>query len=375
MEKPLDKINDAFNGKMGKGIESKVRKRLYWIMENVEGEKVLDIGCSQGITAILLGREGKRVTAIDSLSDSIKIAKEELIKEEESTKRNVEFINDNIINFSISEKDFDTIILGEVLEHFADWNALLKKAYDLGSESCNYIITVPFGINDYFDHKRTYYYQNLIVQLNKYFNIKETSFMGKWVGVTCTKSLKKEKIEKFPLEIIRKMETNFYNIERDLLNRNSTLTSEKNKLKEKVKILEAEIIKLKNSEVNKDFNLKYEKDKKVIGSEISSIKDIFNEQILKWASVNFELDKLKMQLEKVNKLNEILTENELLKKDNKEYINQINIIRNEKNIIIEKNKSLDQELKNMSKKYISLSNSKLGRLTLKHWKYKNRRRS
>lgn len=82
-----------------------------------------------------------------------------------------------------------------------------------------------------------------------------------------------------------------------------------------------------------------------------------------------------MQLEKVNKLNEILTENELLKKDNKEYINQINIIRNEKNIIIEKNKSLDQELKNMSKKYISLSNSKLGRLTLKYWKYKNRRRS
>lgn len=49
------------------------------------------------------------------------------------------------------------------------------------------IVTVPFGINDYFDHKRTYYYLELYEHLSTFFEIVKVEFLGKWTGVVCIK--------------------------------------------------------------------------------------------------------------------------------------------------------------------------------------------
>ena len=226
MDKPLDKVNFAFNGFYGENMAENTRNRIYWIISNTVGKSILDIGCSQGITCLLLGREGKKAYGIDSLSESIEVANKELLKEEDSIRENIKFICDDIINSKKITKylPFDTIILGEILEHFGDSNLLLERAYKLGHENTRYIITVPFGVNDYFDHKKTYYYYNLHNEVSKYFNIDNVSFMGKWVGITAKKKKNlKEVNTEFDTAIIYDMEKNFYKIEKNLLEQNRKL--------------------------------------------------------------------------------------------------------------------------------------------------------
>lgn len=241
LKKPIDNINLAFNGEFGAVMEEKTRKRIYWIMEKVKGKRVLDIGCSQGITSILLGREGKEVIGIDSLRASINVANESLALEEENVRKNVKFINDNIISMRNNLGTFNTIILGEVLEHFCDWESLLSKALEFGREGCRYIITVPFGINDYFDHKRTYYYSELHEQLINYFDIEESFFMGKWLGVICRKKESENKNESIPINIVKTMEEQFYLLERNLINTNKKLVDLKNKNEKYIELLKAEL--------------------------------------------------------------------------------------------------------------------------------------
>lgn len=210
-------------------------------MEQVKGKRVLDIGCSQGITSILLGREGKNVIGVDSLKHSIDIANKALSLEEDSVKERVKFFNDNILSMRNKLGTFNTVILGEVLEHFADWEALLEKALEFGRENCRFIITVPFGINDYFDHKRTYYYSDLYFQLSKYFEIEKTFFMGKWLGVTCIKRENENNIQSISIDIVRDMEREFYNIERNLIDSNKRLIKINNDNDIYIKKLENEI--------------------------------------------------------------------------------------------------------------------------------------
>ena len=86
MKKPLDRITEAYYNEMGDSFARKVRERIHWVCENAKGEEILDIGCSQGITSILLGREGKKVLGIDLLEESIQYANKSLATEEKATK-------------------------------------------------------------------------------------------------------------------------------------------------------------------------------------------------------------------------------------------------------------------------------------------------
>lgn len=54
----LDKIAESYEGIMGGFSQKKSKKRIDWICAQVQGNTVLDIGCSQGICEVLLGRRG-----------------------------------------------------------------------------------------------------------------------------------------------------------------------------------------------------------------------------------------------------------------------------------------------------------------------------
>ncbi|MDV4152002.1 methyltransferase domain-containing protein [Clostridium sp. AL.422] len=265
MEKALDKINKAFSGEMGEAFKDKTRQRIFWMMSKVQGENVLDIGCSQGITSILLGREGKKVIGIDALSESIEFANEELMSEEPEVRENVKFISANIVTTDLEFNKFDTIIMGEILEHLSNCDDLLKKAWELGKAKSRCIITVPFGINDYFDHKKTYYYGNLLKDINPYYEIVEKNFWGKWLGLVL---VRRDIIEKnnellIPIQDLLKQEENIFNIERELIDK----AREVNKLLEH-KNLEIEQVTNKYEERQKNYFKYYDsliesKDKKI----------------------------------------------------------------------------------------------------------------
>ena len=142
MEKPLDRITEAYYNGMGEEFGKKVRERIHWICSQAKGEKILDVGCSQGITSILLGREGKNVLGIDLNDEAIEFAKKSLENESEITKKYVKFKVANFMDYDFKDEKFDSIILAEILEHLTDPERFIEKASKLLSQDGRVIITV-----------------------------------------------------------------------------------------------------------------------------------------------------------------------------------------------------------------------------------------
>lgn len=216
MKKPLDKITEAYFGERGEAFSEKVRTRIHWVCENAKGEKILDVGCSQGITSILLGREGKQVLGVDLLAESIEYANEMLEKEEEITKQYVKFMAGNFMLMDFKEETYDCIILGEVLEHITDPVRFLNKAVSLLNTNGTIIITLPFGINDYFDHKKTYYVHGLFGFQEANIVMQDIRIFGKWIGAIYKKQGEEQKKIELNLELLEELEKAFYDIERNL---------------------------------------------------------------------------------------------------------------------------------------------------------------
>lgn len=181
MKKNTDRVSEAYYDELGSEFGKKVRDRIHWILASSKGETILDVGCSQGLVSILLAREGKKVVGIDMLEDAIEYAKEQLEQEEEPTRRHLELIHDNFVSHSFSTT-FDCIVMGEILEHLSDPDRFITKAISLLNPGGKLIITVPFGINDYFDHKHTYYMKDLFTFQTNELHLSEVKFLNGWVG-------------------------------------------------------------------------------------------------------------------------------------------------------------------------------------------------
>ncbi len=178
MSRELDKVYEVYMDSSESAITRKTRERIQWIVTQAEGESVLDIGCSQGITSILLGRARKRVLAIDLEETLIRFAKQKLSGEAQDVKENVTFATGDFLSFPLGTRTFDTILMTEVLEHVPDVERFLKKAAACAQSHTKFVITVPFGIHDHWDHKRTYYVASLAEQMEADFQITSLNFMG-----------------------------------------------------------------------------------------------------------------------------------------------------------------------------------------------------
>jgi 2-polyprenyl-3-methyl-5-hydroxy-6-metoxy-1,4-benzoquinol methylase len=255
-----DKIYEAYKGKLDEGIQQSTRERFSWQASMISGQNVLDIGCSQGILPILLAREGKDVIGIDISEDAISFANRLKSKEAKTTQQNVKFIQGDFIQLDIKEK-FDTVILGETLEHFFYPEKIIDALLKNLNKNGKVIITVPFGIHDYYDHRKTYYIHDLIELVSENFvltNIKysELRNTNNWVGIVAEKrDHRKEKTTKIDSGILKDLEENFYKNERRILD----ITQWQNKeIKKQKKIIEKnkkEIDNLKSRFYNEKSNL------------------------------------------------------------------------------------------------------------------------
>lgn len=370
MKKPLDKVYDAYYDELGTEFGEKVRKRIHWICSNALGSEILDVGCSQGITSIILGREGKKVLGIDLLSESIEYANSKLDLEEDDTRKHVEFQHGNFITFDFNGKTFDSILLTEVLEHLTQPMCFIEKAYKLLNTNGRLIITVPFGINDYFDHKKTYYLYDLLTEISPFAKIEKIEFFGKWIGIV---GVKKEEIEfdveiEIPNDLIKRMENTFYLIERELLNNvkrlQIDLSNEKNKTNSLIETVDNYEKQIKTVEKkNDELKISIEKAKQEI-SNLSKEKAELEISLLN--KEKSELDNLKSKDK--SDLEELKQEIELYKKElileKKEKIK----VKNDMLEILNKEEELLISYQQLIKKYETLKNSKLGRLTLAYWK-------
>ncbi|WP_277679778.1 class I SAM-dependent methyltransferase [Gracilibacillus dipsosauri] len=322
MKKLEDKIYDAYYSENDTVFRKKVRERVHWVCSNTTGFSILDIGCSQGITSIILGREGKNVKGLDISENAINDAKANLKKEEYETQECVSFERANFMLKTFDE-EFDSIILGEVLEHITDIESFFNKAVSLLRDKGRLIITTPFGINDFPDHKRTFYLKDFLLLQNNEAVISELKFFGKWIGVIYERK-SSGNILSIDDSLLQQFEETVYDIERSYINN-------ENKLKKKITLL--------SDELN---NNKMVKAKFINGpDEITKLKDLYHQEKLQKAQLQKELIEVYQKEEKVLK-------------DYKQ--------------ILENSESL-------LKRYNNLKNSKLGKLTTKYWNIRKGKRS
>ena len=244
-------------------------------------------------------------------------------EENVKTKENVEFILGDFLKYDSNDIKFDTIIMGEILEHLSEPELFIKQASKLIKESGKLIVSVPFGINEHPDHKRTYYFLELFEQVNKCFKVIDVEFMYNKI---CMISVLKQNSENFDEvkideKMLLKIEKAFYEIDQDRSKRKKALKScieENKKLENNYNILE---VQFKN--VDKLRN-KLEKEYNILESQLKNIDKIRN----------------KLEEEKVN------------------YIKKVNV--------------LNDKLESLNKKYTVLSRSKLGKIQIKYWNQKKK---
>ncbi len=81
-------------------------------MENFEGKKILDIGCSHGWFEEFVGEKAKEVIGIDLNKKDLESARKEV------NKKNVEFRKNSVLDLKeFKENYFDIIVMFDVIEH------------------------------------------------------------------------------------------------------------------------------------------------------------------------------------------------------------------------------------------------------------------
>src|SRR5689334_23939464 len=86
-----DLINEHYYGDPNEPTTKRARERIHWICNQAAGQDVLDIGCSQGVVCLILGREGCTCTGIDIESASLATAEQALANEDEIIRRRITF--------------------------------------------------------------------------------------------------------------------------------------------------------------------------------------------------------------------------------------------------------------------------------------------
>ncbi len=237
-----DRINELYAGKIfDKETQETSRERIHWICKQANGEKILDIGCSQGIVCILLGREGFNCTGVDNEQGSLAYAKNELEKEEAAVQQRVVFHLAEGSNLPFDNESFDTVILSEILEHLVHPEKVLSEAKRVLKDGGKVIITVPYGLNPDPDHKRTYYPISFAEIIFPFFEISIIDSIKNYLTCTAYKDAKYD-INKIPneqillkkLQLQENLEQRFYHKEKIFLDKSIDLYGQISRLNEKI---------------------------------------------------------------------------------------------------------------------------------------------
>lgn len=210
-----DNVLDSYLGKLGSSFRKQTLRRVNWICEQVRGKSALDVGCGQGIVPILLAREGQAVTGIERLESSISEARDFLSGEHSNTQERVSLVCADFGTYDFGERRFDTIILREILEHLVHPEVFVQKATKLLNPRGRLILTVPFGIHDSPDHKRTYYAAEPLRLASKHLALRGFSFIDQWFGLVADNSDEPSpySLEFVESELLSKLEKAFLEIE------------------------------------------------------------------------------------------------------------------------------------------------------------------
>ena len=279
-----DRIMDAYYGKLGEQFMRKTQARIHWICSQVTGSRVMDVGCSQGIVPILLAREGLEIIGIDTSPQSIEEAESYLSQEPKHVQKKVTYINADFNSLDVSKFEIDTVVLSEILEHLVKPELCVEKAAKILKKGGTLIITVPFGINDFIDHKHTYYLMKPYEIASKYFADIKVTMLGNWLGIIAKDVIDGEVYSDNLIDhrLISQLENSFNQLERnireELKTKNERLSNVNTKFLEsttKIKELNKNLSNLDS--INKSKENKISALEKKI-TDLTSLKDNLGQQ-------------------------------------------------------------------------------------------------
>jgi 2-polyprenyl-3-methyl-5-hydroxy-6-metoxy-1,4-benzoquinol methylase len=101
---------------------------------------ILDVGCGSGELAILLAKDGHKLTGIDSESEFIDLARQNAT----ANNLNIDFIAASLEQFH-PNKQFDCVISTDVIEHIENDQSAVGKIAQMTYSDGMIIIAVPSG--------------------------------------------------------------------------------------------------------------------------------------------------------------------------------------------------------------------------------------
>lgn len=232
-----DRISDLYKGQVfAVETQSVGKQRIHWMCQRVEGQKVLDIGCSQGIVSILLGREGFEVVGVDVDAAAIQYANSDREKEPPEVQQRLNFIRGDIYSLDLAGHEFHTAIMAEFLEHLVKPDKAIARAYELLVDEGTLIVTTPFGLFEDPDHKQTFYMASLHKLIYPHFVVSEVDIIGKYLCLACKKrkTAWEEQIDRIELPLIEREE-------REIERREIALTREAKELEADLNTTRAEL--------------------------------------------------------------------------------------------------------------------------------------
>uniref|UniRef100_UPI003BABB3C1 methyltransferase domain-containing protein n=1 Tax=Stappia sp. TaxID=1870903 RepID=UPI003BABB3C1 len=189
LELARDNVAKAYMGQWG-GAETieKLRRRIHWIARQAYGNRVLDVGTSEGILPILLGREGFEVVGIDINGEAIDYANKLLEHEDPAVRERVRFFKSSLYQDQPTPH-FDTVILGEVIEHITAVDRFISRALEHLKDEGRLIVTTPFGVFPDPDHKTTFYLSDLVELLHAHGSLEHLSVDDGYIRVVVKKTI------------------------------------------------------------------------------------------------------------------------------------------------------------------------------------------
>lgn len=130
--------------------------RIEWMLTACTPGRMLDIGCSEGILCILASKRGHEAEGWDINPKSLEAAEEFAAEMLDQTDLAPNFVVKDVFSATELAPRFDNVVLGEVIEHVYEPEAMIRRAVLALRDGGRLIITTPWGHFPAPDHHQTF---------------------------------------------------------------------------------------------------------------------------------------------------------------------------------------------------------------------------
>jgi ubiquinone/menaquinone biosynthesis C-methylase UbiE/spore maturation protein CgeB len=177
-----DRVNQLYRGRIFGETQQRIcRERIHWMCSQVRGQHVLDLGCSEGMASLLLGQEGHQVVGVDINPAVLEAARQEFAEFPDFVRQNVRFELISAGRLPFDDASFDTVLMGEVLEHQTRSELLVAEARRVLRPEGIVVVTTPFGVFRDEDHRRTFYLSDFVALMASCFRTEDLHILGKYI--------------------------------------------------------------------------------------------------------------------------------------------------------------------------------------------------